>query len=225
MAVLRVRASEASAPEGSATRLHWFRAPRWFLSCTLRLPACRMLALIFAAAAFLTSASQARAQSEPPTEYQVKAAFLYNFAKFVEWPADAFPDVQSPIVLGILGDDPFGSVLDKMIYGKAANGRGFVVKRVSEDAKLRSCHILFISSSEKKHLARILEGLKGAGVLTVGDMDRFAESGGVIHLLLAENKVRFGINLTAAARARLKISSKLLALARIVADEQRMGKN
>ncbi len=215
-------ARETTASERSAARLGWLSTPRRFLPGTLRLPARRMLALIFAAAAFLTSAPPAGAQSEPPTEYEIKAAFLYNFAKFVEWPADAFPDAQAPVLLGILGDDPFGLVLDQMIYGKTANGRGFVVKRISEGAELRSCHILFISSSEKKYLARILEGLKGSGVLTVGDMDRFAESGGVIHLLLAENKVRFEINLTAAGRAGLKISSKLLALARIVADEQRM---
>jgi len=220
-----VSGGEPTALERSALWLEWLRAPRTFSPLSICALAGRMLALMLAAVTLLTSAPPAGAQSEPVTEYQVKAAFLYNFARFVEWPPDTFSAAQSPIVLGILGDDPFGLVLDEMVYGKAVNGRGFVVKRVVEGAELRSCHILFIGSSEKKHLARILQGVKGAGVLTVGDMGRFAESGGVIHFFLAENKVRFAINLDAAARARLKISSKLLVLARIVGDEQRTGKN
>ncbi len=206
------------ASERGATRCVW---PHM-----LRVTAGRVLALILVAAgAGAGSVPQADAQSEPPSEYQIKAAFLYNFAKFVEWPADTFADPHDPIVLGIVGEDPFGSVLDKIVLGKTVNGRGLMIKRLKPGPDLRKCHILFISSSEKKHLAPILESLQGSSVLTVGETDRFAQSGGVINFILEENKVRFEINSETAARARLKISSKLLALARIVANQPNGGKN
>jgi len=179
---------------------------------------------LIAACALTKSVAPAGAQSEPPTEYQIKAAFLYNFAKFVEWP-DAFADPHAPIVLGIVGEDPFGSVLDKIVLGKTVNDRGLVIKRLKEGPDLRNCHILFVSSSERKHMPQILESLQGSSVLTVGETDRFAQSGGVINFILEENKVRFEINSETAARAGLKISSKLLALARIVANQPHGGKN
>lgn len=169
--------------------------------------------------------SPVRAQSETPTEYQVKAAFLYSFAKFVEWPADAFVHLQAPIVVGIVGRDPFGHALDGMIFGKTVNGRGFQVKRLEIGPELRGCHILFISSSEKNNLAHIFESLKGSSVLTVGETEQFVQSGGAIQLLLQDNKVRFEINVAAAALARLKVSSKLLALARSVVGEHAEGKS
>ena len=191
---------------------------------SLRVPTGRgsVLALIVAIV-LLCSVPRAGGQSETPTEYQIKAAFLYNFAKFVEWPADAFTDPHSPIVLGIVGEDPFGSDLDGIVYAKTVNGRGFMVKRLAPGPDLRTCHILFISSSEKKRLAQILEQLKGSSVLTVGEMDRFVQSGGAVNFLLEQNRVRFEINVDAAARARLKISSKLLALARSVIDDRMTG--
>ena len=180
-------------------------------SCTRT--AARILALLVVAAGVLAWIPQAGAQSQPLSEYQVKAAFLYNFAKFVEWPADAFKDPRAPVMLGIVGEDPFGETLDAMVSGKTVNGRGVVVRRFQHGEDLRGCHILFISSSERKRRARILESVKGSAVLTVGEMDQFVQSGGAIGLLLEENKVRFEINVGAAARARLKISAKLLALA------------
>ncbi|HEX2711650.1 MAG TPA: YfiR family protein [Candidatus Acidoferrales bacterium] len=185
-----------------------------------------VLALILVAAgAGAGSVLRAWAQSEPPPEYQIKAAFLYNFAKFVEWPADAFADPHAPLVLGIVGEDPFGSVLDKLVLDKTVNGRGLLIKRLKHGPDLRNCHILFVSSSERKRVAQILESLQGASVLTVGETQRFAQSGGVIDFILEENKVRFEINSDAAARARLNISSKLLALARIVTDQLHGAKN
>jgi len=206
------------APERGATRCVW---PR-----TLRVTAGKVLALVLVTAcAVAGSVLQAGAQSEPPTEYQIKAAFLYNFAKFVEWPPDAFADPHAPIVLGIVGEDPFGGVLDKIVLGKTVNGRGLVIKRLKLGPDLRNCHILFLNSSEKKHLAPILESLQGSSVLTVGETDRFAQSGGVINFIFEENKVRFEINSETAARAGLKISSKLLALARIVTNQPNGGKN
>jgi len=184
-----------------------------------------LLLILVATGAGAGRVPQAGAQSEPPTEYQIKAAFLYNFAKFVEWPADAFADPHAPLVLGIVGEDPFGSVLDKLVLGKTVNGRGLVIKKLKQGADLRNCHILFLSSSETKRVPQILESLQGASVLTVGERERFAQSGGVINFILEENKVRFEINSDAAARARLNISSKLLALARIVADQRHGAKN
>ncbi len=202
------------------------RAARPVRPRTRRVSPSKVLALILVAACALAgSVPQAGAQSETPTEYQIKAAFLYNFAKFVEWPADAFADPHAPVVVGIVGEDPFGSVLDKIVLGKTVNGRGLMIKRLKPGPDLRKCHILFISSSEKKHLAPILESLQGSSVLTVGETDRFAQSGGAINFILEENKVRFEINSETAARARLKISSKLLALARIVANQPNGGKN
>ncbi len=202
------------------------RAARPVRALGLCVPAGKVLALILVAAVAVSgSVPQAGAQSDPPTEYQIKAAFLYNFAKFVEWPADAFPDPHAPIVVGIVGEDPFGSVLDKIVLGKSVNGRELLIKRFKPGPDLRNCHILFISSSEKKHLAPILESLQGSSVLTVGETDRFVQSGGVVNFILEENKVRFEINSDAAGRARLKISSKLLALARIVANQPHGEKN
>jgi hypothetical protein len=162
--------------------------------------------------AWLWSASGGWAQVQP-TEYQVKAAFLFNFAKFVEWPSAAFDDPTSPIVIGILGDNPFHDDLANTIRGKKIDEHPLVVKEVHSATETTNCHILFISTSEKKRLPEILTGLKGASVLTVGEMDHFTEAGGMINFVLEKTKIRFQINSDAASTVRLKISSKLLNLA------------
>jgi hypothetical protein len=146
-------------------------------------------------------------------EYQVKAAFLYNFVRFVEWPADAFSDSSAPVVIGVVGDDPFGSKIDQMINGKTANGRPLVLKRFTNIKALTFCHILFICSSEKNNLRQALAAA-GAGVLTVGETERFTQMGGIINFTIVDSKVRFAINQVAAERAGLKISAKLLNLSR-----------
>ena len=179
--------------------------------------------LIASQAAGLDRGSLARAQDAQPTEYEVKAAFLYNFARFIEWPADAFDGPQTPLVIGILGEDPFGSALDDIIARKTVRGRAVVVRRLHRDQDLRGCHLLFISASEKKRLPEILLSLRGSTVVTVSEIDRFIYSGGTINLLVENSRVRFEVNLDAAARARAKISAKLLALARGVVDD-RAGK-
>ena len=211
-----MRAKQANATERGAGRLDRPHAPRSLAVGVFAL-------LLIVAGALAATLPQAQPQSEPLSEYQIKAAFLYNFAKFVEWPGDAFSDSQAPIVLGIVGEDPFGKALDGVILGKTVNGRSLVVRRLRRGEDLRSCHILFISLSEKRHLARILESLKGSSVLTVGEADGFVQSGGVIQLLLEEGRVRFEINPDAAARARLKISAKLMALARRVVPDRSGG--
>ena len=146
-------------------------------------------------------------------EYELKAAYLYNFAKFVEWPAGTFPDDGAPIVVAVVGDDPFRGSLDS-VGGKSANGRQVVVRRMNVGQDLRFCQVLFVSSSEKRRLAQIVASIQGASVLTVGEMEGFATSGGMIRLTMEDDKVRFEINAGAARRARLKVSSKLLSLAK-----------
>lgn len=148
-----------------------------------------------------------------PTEYQVKAAFLYNFVKFVEWPAPALP-LNSPVSLCVLGPDPFGGDLESTVEGRVLNGQPLRIRRSERLEDLAACHVLFISSSERAGLASVLAALKEASVLTVGETDGFATQGGMIRLTLEENKVRFEINVHAAERARLRISSQLLRLAK-----------
>jgi hypothetical protein len=158
-------------------------------------------------------ATPALAQADD--EYHVKALFLYNFAKFVDWP----PDMHAgPICVGILGDDPFGQVLDQTVKGQTVNGHGFVVKRLKRQEDGEGCQIVFVSASEKKRLRTILNGLKSCNVLTVGEVEGFAANGGVINFEIVDSKVRFEVNIDAAERAGLKLSSKLLSLAKIVRD-------
>jgi hypothetical protein len=161
---------------------------------------------------------QTQSQGSSPGEYQLKAAFLFNFAKFVEWPQSSFANPRSPFEICILGNDPFGPAIDDVLRGKAIGEHPVVVARPKEVADARHCQILFVSSSEQKRLPAILAALKGTNALVVGETDGFAVSGGIIQFTLEEERVRFMINTDAAERAGLQISSKLLALARIVRD-------
>lgn len=156
-----------------------------------------------------------QATPSSPNEYQVKAAFLYNFAKFVEWPQEAIAGGQ-PFVIGILGQDPFGNELDEAVAGKTVREKKITVKRFSKIEEAIHCHLLFISNSEDQNLAQILRRLEGAPVLTVSDMGQFAEKGGVIQLVTDQNKIHFAINMAAAERVGLKPSSQLLKLSRII---------
>jgi hypothetical protein len=146
-------------------------------------------------------------------EYEVKAAFLYKFASFVEWPALS-PDGQ--VCIGVLGADPFGASLDETIRGKSVNGRGFAIRRIKSGQDASACQIVFVSPSEKKTLPRILAALEGVPVLTVGDTPGFCESGGIVNLEVQDSKVRLQVNLEAAEKAGLRLSSKLLSLATVV---------
>jgi YfiR/HmsC-like len=166
--------------------------------------------------AFGSGVLSGTAPAQTPNEYQVKAAFLFNFVKFIEWPAEAFGDDGAPLVIGVIGQDPFGSRLDQTVSGKSANGRQLLVRRFKRGEDVRACHVLFISSSEGMHLSQIIASLRGAAVLTVGDMDQFIERGGDINFITEANKMRFEINAAVAMQAHLKISSKLLALAKAV---------
>lgn len=158
------------------------------------------------------------AESRVFKEYEVKAAFLFQFALYVEWPASSFSDAQTPITIGLLGKDPFGDFLRKAIEGKTVNQRKLVIKHCANLDEARQCHLLFISSSVQKSLPRILAGLRNERVLTVGDVEDFASQGGIVNLVVLEKTVRFEINPSAVERAGLKISSQVLELARIVRD-------
>ena len=148
-------------------------------------------------------------------EYQVKAAFLFNFAKFVEWPTEAFSDPNAPLVITVFGEDPFNGSLEA-VKGKLVNNRKLTIRRVKDIQDIGKSNVLFVSPSAKKELARILEALQGQSVLTVGEDGVFTQCGGIINFVKEDNRVRFEVNVSAAERAGLKISSRLLALARIV---------
>ena len=157
--------------------------------------------------------------SSDSSEYLIKAGFIYNFAKLVQWPTTAFPQPDSPIVIGILGDDPFGATLDRIVADKKINGRGFVVRRLkwTKDFKdLKDCNILFVSFSERDHIDSVVDMMKWLPILTIGDAPGFAKRGGIMNFTLEDNKVRFEVNVEAAKHADLTISSRLLTLARIV---------
>jgi len=175
---------------------------------------------MFAVVAGVFFCNIAAAQSEQLSEYEVKAAFLFNFTKFVEWPESSFDDSQTPIVLGIIGDDPFGDNLARIVAGQKVQGRGIVIRKESLGDDLRRCHVLFVSASERLHSAQILSSIQPASVLTVSDMDGFAEAGGVIQFVMQENRVRFVVNLDAATQNKLRLSAKLLALARVIGHNQ-----
>lgn len=155
------------------------------------------------------------------TEYQIKAAFLFNFAKFVDWPAEVFPDTTTPITIGIFGKDPFGGTLEEIVAGETVRGRRLALVRFRRVRDIRDCHILFVSASEERSIPQILDKVRGTSVLTVGEIENFARDGGIVNFVLRESRVRFQVNMDAADRARLRISSKLLKLAEIVRENRR----
>lgn len=156
----------------------------------------------------------ARASDFGPSEYQVKAEFLYNFAKFIKWPDNAFSQTNSPLVIGILGDDPFGPSLELALEGKMVDGHPLFVRDVDTLSDMRQCQVVFICKKPKRNIPRLLNTLQNLGILTVGETDSFLEAGGMISFVMEDSKVRFDINDSAATKAGLTISSKLLALAR-----------
>jgi hypothetical protein len=165
------------------------------------------------AVALLLLSGGGAAQDSQPSEYQIKAAFIFNFAKFVEWPRTTLPNANSPMIIGILGDNPFRDDLEKTIKNKTVDGHPLLIKQFQSAVDATNSHILFICDSEKTQMPEILKILQGSNVLTVGEMDRFNEKGGMINFVLEGSKLRFKINNDAATRAGLKISSKLLSLA------------
>jgi len=173
--------------------------------------------IIFIVMMMLGQASYAWAQdSEASSEYLIKAGYIYNFAKLVEWPAIAFAQPDSPIVIGIVGNDPFGPIIDKVLEGKKVNGHPFLIKRLKPTADVKECQILFIGSSLGSHVADTIRLTRGTPILTISEIPGFADRGGIINLTLEQNKVRFEVNVDAAKEADLNISSRLLVLAKVI---------
>ncbi len=168
-----------------------------------------------AATSWLLAAASVLHAATP--EYQVKAVFLFNFAQFVEWPAGAFADAGSPLVFGVLGDDPFDTVLEEAVRSEKVNNRPLVVRRYRRPEDIEDCHILFISRSEAPHFGEIVARLHDRSILTVGDAEGFNLRGGMIRFITESNKTRLRINAEAAKAAHLTLSSKLLRPAEIVA--------
>ncbi len=157
--------------------------------------------------------------ADPIREDDLKAVFLFNFAQFVEWPSEAFPEASSPFVICILGDDPFGKSLDEIVAHEVIHQHEMVVRRHREVEEVSTCHILYVSPSESPKLSHIVAVLDGRPVLTVGDSDEFTARSGIIQFLVVENRLRLRINAGKAELAKLSISSQLLRQAEIVGSK------
>jgi YfiR/HmsC-like len=158
----------------------------------------------------LSGGLQLSAQNSISPEYQIKAVFLFNFARFIDWPSKAFPTPETPMVIGVLGGDPFDGYLDETVRGEKVNGRALVVQRYHRVSEIKICHVLFISRSEAGNLVSIFTSLKTRPILTVSDIDEFTSRGGMISLVRERNKIRMHVNLRATKAAHLTVSSKLL---------------
>ncbi len=187
-----------------------------------RLRAWHALALGVALCLAAAAAAPASAPDTRPVqvgEYDLKAVFLLYFPRFMEWPEGAFPSVDSPITIGILGDDPFGATLDEIVVDEIVEGRKLVVARYRRVEDIDACHVLFVSRSESERVFRILAALKGRHVLTVGETSEFTAAGGIIRFVVDQGKIRLQINAEVARSEGLTISSKLLRQAEIVGGE------
>jgi hypothetical protein len=186
-----------------------------------------LLPIVSAAAATSAHAQDTDASSE----YLIKAGFIYNFANLVQWPATSFSQADSPIVIAVLGEERFGVTLDRVLQGKKIDGHPFVVKYFRSTSeflksvgKPKECQILYLNSSAMPHLSEAIQVVRGLPVLTIGETPGFATSGGMINFVLKDNRVRFEVNVKAAKDADLNISSRLLALAKIVEQLESDGR-
>lgn len=175
----------------------------------------RTLSTIFCCAACALSGWPALAQTAPPSESQVQAAFLYNFAKYVEWPAEIFPTRDAPITFCVVGNDHFGAALTA-IDGRKAQGRTIRVRRGVAPDELGACQVAFVADSEERRISAILAGTAAQPVLTVSDIEGFAEAGGAIGFVRADQRVQFEVNAQTLQRSHLRLSSEVLKLARTV---------
>jgi hypothetical protein len=181
------------------------------------------VALVAIVSWVLLAVSSLRAQQPKANEFQVKAAYLYNFGRFVAWPDESGADRTESFEICVLGADPFGQALDATLAGGTIGGKNVMAKRISKPQEVDSCRILFISSSEESHLKDVLAALDKTRVLTVSDIPRFSERGGMIGFVLEGNRVRFDVNLDSAQGAGLTLSSELLKVATNVRKVSRSG--
>lgn len=152
-------------------------------------------------------------------EYQVKAVFLYNFAQFIEWPADAFPSSNAPLIIGVLGENPFGGYLNEAVEGEVLNGHPLKVEEYKKVEDVGNCHILYVNVNKKEALGRTLSALESQNILTVGDAGSFIEQGGMVRFFTDKGKTRIQINLESTKKADIVVSSKLLRVADVVGAE------
>lgn len=190
------------------------------LGRTLLLVLC-WLALVagLALGACRTRAADVPASNEQTVTCKIKAAYLFNFAKFVDWPETSFTNSTAPFVIGLVGEDPFGQLLDDVFLSRSVNGRGFAIRRFSREENPENCHILFVSSSEKARLPDLMRALQSKPVLTVSELDRFGQAGGMISFKLVGGQVKqvkLETNPEAAVLGGLKLSSKLIAISTVV---------
>lgn len=152
----------------------------------------------------------------PVYEYDVKAVFLYNFAQFVDWPESSLSETNTAFVIGVLGEDPFGAILDQTVKGEHIHGRPLLVRRFCKPEDGRGCHLVFVSRSEKGRITDIIQRLGGRGILTVSDIESFSRLGGMITFKRVKGRVQFDINVPAAEKEGFRISAKLLRVAHTV---------
>jgi hypothetical protein len=168
----------------------------------------------------LLTIAAARPAAPTPSEYEIKAIFLLQFAQYVEWPAGAFVEPRSPLVIGVLGADPFNGALEEAVAGETVDHRPLTIRRFRRVEEIKTCHVLFIGRSETERLEKIFAHLKGRNILTVGDSGVFAETGGMVQFISENKKIRFRINLAAAKAAGLTISSKILRVADVISPPE-----
>ncbi len=156
--------------------------------------------------------ARSTASADAMPDYDVKAAYLLNFSRYVSWPSTAFADQKAPMVICVFGNQPFGSWLAKAFWGRVAGEHNLVVQRIHELGRLKACHLVFVGQEEEPVQAQLLDSLRDQHVLTVGESSHFLQDGGIIRLAMSDNIMRFEVNLTAASRAGLKISSRMLSL-------------
>ncbi|MDB5141456.1 MAG: YfiR family protein [Mucilaginibacter sp.] len=163
----------------------------------------------------LSGISPAYAQTSPSLEYRVKAAFLFNFTRFVHWPASAYTSPDDPFVIGIVGSDPFGSYLDELVSGESAGGHKIVIRRYPNGGDIRGCQLIFINLGDKAKLKLLLAQSTRQNVLTVSDENEFIRLGGIVHFYMEDDKVKMEVRPAAAKAAQLEISAKLLQVAKL----------
>jgi hypothetical protein len=176
------------------------------------------------AVTLVLAAASAGPFAQSATAPAIKAAFLYNFAKFTEWPSDAL-SASAPLSLCVIDDPKLVRALEEATAGRDVEGRNLVVRKIAFDGPVRSCHLLYASGLDAKRSARLIETLKGAPVLAVTDLESFAITGGTLNFFFEDGRMRFAVNLEATQRARLRLSSKLLSLAKIVKDDSNVAQN
>jgi len=189
---------------------------RWLISCVRRFFTLQNSTLILLIFFCLFNSGLYRLHANDSREYQIKAAFLFNFVQFVKWPPASFPDPSSPFRIGILGDDPFGSALDETIRGETIGRHRLVILRAQKIEDLKECQIIFVSRSEENRITEILSQINSKPILTVSEVQSFTRSGGNINFYLSSGKIHFEINPQSAERSGLKMSSQLLTLGKIV---------